>query len=158
MLGRTRIALHVDHIMLFMSVLSIQLIFSLLSFVVFSFSLFICRCAVALSHKLQVSNHEDFTTTSALESIPFHLFMFSCHFHSMLYYDTCMSTSFGHVYLFYVLTMEVFTTSWWVVNQSIVAIVFIYAFTGYKLVILPLVGLNLYLCLLLLNCILPLVG
>ena len=40
--------------------------------------------------------------------------------------------SFGHVYLFYVLTMEVFTTSWWVVNQSIVAIVFIYESTGFK--------------------------
>ena len=41
--------------------------------------------------------------------------------------------SFGHVYLFDVLTMEVFTTSWWVVNQSIVAIAFIYASTGFKL-------------------------
>ena len=51
----------------------------------------------------------------------------------MLYYDTCMSTSFGHVYLFYVLTMEVFTTSWCVVNQSIVAIILLYASTGYKL-------------------------
>ena len=41
--------------------------------------------------------------------------------------------SVGHMYLRYVLTMEVFTTSWWVVNQSIVAIVFIYASTGFKL-------------------------
>ena len=62
----------------------------------------------------------------------FYLFMLSCHFHFTLYYDTCMSTLFGHVYLFYVLTMEVFTTSWWVVNQSIVAIVFIYASTGFR--------------------------
>ena len=42
--------------------------------------------------------------------------------------------SFGHVYLFYVLTMEVFTTSWWVVNQSIVAIILLCASTGYKLI------------------------
>ena len=51
----------------------------------------------------------------------------------MLFYDTCLSISFGHVYILYVLTMEVFTTSWWVVNQSIVAVIFIYAFAGFRL-------------------------
>ena len=41
--------------------------------------------------------------------------------------------SFGHMYLSYVLTMDVFTTSWWVVNQPIVVIIFLYALTSYKL-------------------------
>ena len=41
--------------------------------------------------------------------------------------------SFGHMYLSYVLTMDVFTTSLWVVNQPIVVIICSYAFTGYKL-------------------------
>ena len=35
--------------------------------------------------------------------------------------------------LSYVLTMDVFITFWWVVNQPIVAIIFLYASTGYKL-------------------------
>ena len=50
--------------------------------------------------------------------------------------------SFEHVYLSYVLTMVVFTTSWWVVNQPIVVDIFIYAFSCFRLVILPLLGLK----------------
>ena len=38
------------------------------------------------------------------------------------------------MYLCYVLTMGVFTTSWWVVNQHIVLVIFMYASTGFKLV------------------------
>ena len=42
--------------------------------------------------------------------------------------------SFGHMYLLIFLTMKVFTTSWWVVNQFIVVVIFYYALTGYKLI------------------------
>ena len=38
--------------------------------------------------------------------------------------------------------MGVFTTSWWVVNQPIVVVIFIYAFSCFRLVILPLLGLK----------------
>ena len=38
-------------------------------------------------------------------------------------------TSFEHRIYVYVLTMGVFTTSWWVVNQPIVMSIFDYAFT-----------------------------
>ena len=41
--------------------------------------------------------------------------------------------SVGHLYYSYVLTIEVFITSWWVVNQSIVTIILFYASTGFKL-------------------------
>ena len=38
-------------------------------------------------------------------------------------------TSFEHCIYVYVLTMGVFTTSWWVVNQPIVMFILVYAFT-----------------------------
>ena len=56
------------------------------------------------------------------------------------------------------LTMEVFTTSWWVVNQSIVAIAFIYASTGFKPYYPTLGGVELLNYILMLISILPLVG
>ena len=37
------------------------------------------------------------------------------------------------MYLYYVLTMGVFTTSWWVVNQPIVVVMFLIASIGLKL-------------------------
>ena len=73
--------------------------------------------------------HED---TGSWEH-PFYLFIFSCHFISCCNMTLVYQLSFGHLYWSYVLTMEVFTISWWVVNQSIVAIIFLYASTGWKL-------------------------
>ena len=92
------------------------------------FFLFICRCSLALSRTLQVSKHGHSTTTSALESNLYFIYRF--HVISISY---CIMTllcrlSVEHVYLCYVLTMRVFTTSWWVVNQLIVMVIFLYAF------------------------------
>ena len=52
----------------------------------------------------------------------------------MLYYGTCMPNFLWTLYLCYVLTMGVFTTSWWVVNQPIVVIIFMYASSGFRLI------------------------
>ena len=77
---------------------------------------------------------EDYTKIPALESTFLYLFMFHVMFISYCIktivcqfpLDTCIYVMF--------LTMEVFTTSWWVVNQSIVAIIFLFASTCYKLI------------------------
>ena len=115
--------------MLFMSLLSIQLIFSLPSLFVFSLFLFICRCSLALSRLPQVSHLKNSTTTPALESASLYFILsLSCHFIPYCIMIPLCRLSVEHVYLFYVLTMGVFTTSWWVVNQPIVMVIFPYAF------------------------------
>ena len=73
-------------------------------------------------------------TTSTLESMYFIYLCLLCHFISCCNVTLVCHLFFGHVYLLIFLTMEVFTTSWWVVNQSIVAIILLYASTGYKLI------------------------
>ena len=124
----TGIAWHIVSFMLFMFLLSIQLIFSLHSFVCFpSFPIYM---QVFLGLEPYASGEQAWVsaTTSALESD--FSFVLRLYVISISY---CIMTllcrlSVEHVYLCYVLTMRVFTTSWWVVNQLIVIVIFLYAF------------------------------
>ena len=105
----------------------------------FSFSLFICRCSVALSRSLQVSKHGFPRRHRLLRALSFIYLRFLVIYISCSYYGTCMPNFLGHCTYIMFLTMGVFTTSWWVVNQPIVMVIFLYAFYIFMLVcILPL--------------------
>ena len=75
--------------------------FFLLSFVVFSFFLFICRCTVALSRLPQVSILGDSRRHRLLKAF-IYVFMSFMLFHIMLYCDTCLSLFREHMYFDYV--------------------------------------------------------
>ena len=124
----TWIALHIVHLMLVMFLLSIQLIFSLLSFVCFlSFPIYM---QVFLGLEPFASGEQAWIPRQhRLLRATFYLFyaFLSFTFH-VSYYGTCMPVSLGHCIYIMFLTMGVFTTSWWVVNQPIVMIIFPYAF------------------------------
>ena len=80
----------------------------------------------------------DSTTTPALESASFYLFYaFSSFTFHVSYYGTCMPVSLGHCIYIMFLTMGVFTTSWWVVNQPIVMVIFLYAFYILMFILYP---------------------
>ena len=80
---------------------------------------------------------EDSTTTPALESVAFiYLRLYVIPFHIVLWHVYVIFI--GHMYLYYVWAMGVFTTSWWVVNQPIVVVILIYAYLCHRLVVLPL--------------------
>ena len=108
------------HVVMFL--LSIQLIFSLLFLFVFSLFLYICRCSLALSRTLQVSKLGFPRRHQLLRALPFIYLRFHV-FHFILFIVTPVSHSpWTYVYTLCFWTMDVFTTSWWVVNQSIVVI------------------------------------
>ena len=71
------------HAILFMSLLSIQLIFSLSSFVCFPFFPIYMQVFLGLEPQLQVSRFWIHTTTSALESNLYFILSLSCHLHFM---------------------------------------------------------------------------
>ena len=127
--GRTPgIAWHIVSFMLFMFLLSIQLIFSLSFFVCFpSFPIYM---QVFLGLEPHASGEQTWisTTIPALESAFFYLFTLSCHFipycSMTLYVD--FPLNIGTYVLCFILTMGVFSTSWWVVNQPIVMNIFPY--------------------------------
>ena len=89
---------------------------------VFPLFLFICRCSLALSRTLQVSKHGFSRRHRLLRAFPFIYLRFDV-FHFILFIVTPVSHSpWTYVYTLCFWTMDVFTTSWWVVNQSIVVI------------------------------------
>ena len=88
----TRVALHIVHFMLFMSLLSIQLIFSLSSFVCFLFFPIYMQVFRGLE---PIATGEQVMKISRRHRLlrAYLLFIYAfMSFHSMLYYDTFMST------------------------------------------------------------------